>query len=299
MKHLLRGPVGRRLGLVCVAAAIVAAAPAAAAAPVVVFQVEGDGGLPVVRLCERIWAQHGAALTADIMPRGTVADTVLCLILTSERFAYYFADRTPDWGVGVALPPGRLVALDFERVPRVGPGPEAVFLHEMAHALLFQAAGPAVLPTWLHEGVAMRAAGQWRFVDSLGVVLSGQLPSLGALTGSFPQGAPAAQRAYRASLLAVNWLEREHGPRAVPRIIAAVRQSGDFLAGFTAATGETPGEFANRFAKAMQVRFGWFLLIFRWPTLFVLMAVLFSVGAVRKIVLYRRSLRRDEPDDEE
>lgn len=279
----------------------VSALPAvsSAAIPVVVFQVETEAGLPIARLCERTWSLRGAALVEGILPRGAATDTVLCLVLPTDRFQYYFADRLPDWGVGVALPPGRVIALDFERVPLIGPGPEAVFMHEMAHALLFQATGAVHLPTWLHEGVAMRASGQWRMIDNLSVVLSGQLPSLGALSGPFPQGAGAAQRAYRTSLLAVTWLERQHGPGVVPRIVASVRQTGDFLTGFTAATGETPDEFARRFASRMQVRFGWFLLLFRWPTLFVIMAVLFSIGAVRKIVINRRGLREQDEDDDE
>jgi hypothetical protein len=288
---------GRLLAALIVLAALAAPVRGGAAVPPLVLQVESEAGLPIARLCERIWTEHGAALAADILPRGAVADTVLCLVLPSDRFAAYFADRLPDWGVGVALPPGRVIALDFERIPHVGPGPAAVFLHEMAHALLFQAAGEIALPTWLHEGVAMRAAGQWRVVDTLGIVLGGQLPSLGALSGPFPRGAASADRAYRTSLLAVNWLEREHGPGAVPRVVAAARQSGDFHAGFTAATGESPEAFARRFAAAMQVRFGWFLLLFRWPTLFVIMALLFSVGAVRKIVAYRRSLRQEDDTD--
>jgi hypothetical protein len=290
-----RAGSGRRAGLL---AAMILLAGCCTAGPVVVFQVEGEGGLPVAGLCERIWARHGAALADDILPAGVRADTVLCLILPTDRFEAYFAGHLPDWGVGVALPPGRLIALDHQRVPSVGPGIEAVFLHEMAHALLFQAVGPVPLPTWLHEGVAMRAAGQWRIVDTLSVVLSGRLPSLGSLAGAFPRGGAAAQTAYRTSLLAVNWLEKEHGPQAVRRIIAAVRQSQDFEAGFTAATEETPGAFARRFAGAMKVRFGWFLLLFRWPTLFVMVAILFAVGAVRKIVLYKRSLRQEESEED-
>ena len=276
-----RGPVPIPVAAVVALAVLCLPAPAWAVSATVLFQVESQQGLPVARLCERTWLRHGAALVEDILPRGVVADTVLCLVLSTERFQHYFSDRLSDWGVGIALPPGRLIALDFERVPRAGPGPEAVFMHEMAHALLFQAAGEVHLPTWLHEGVAMRAAGQWRFTDTLGIVLGGRVPSLAALTGPFPQGSAAAQRAYRTSLLAVNWLERQHGPQAVPGIVAAVRRSGDFATGFTAATGETPDEFARRFAAAMQVRFGWFLILFRWPTLFVLMAILFSIGALQ------------------
>jgi hypothetical protein len=259
----------------------------------VVFQLGSEAARPLARSCAALWQEHGAALAADLLPAGVVADTVQCLILPTDRFDAYFADRLPDWGVGVAVAPGRLIALDHERIRNVGPGPEAVFMHEMAHALLFQAAHPVRLPTWLHEGVAMRASGEWRFTDTLAVILEGRLPSLASLGGPFPQGGHAAQRAYRTSLLAVNWLEAEHGPGAVGRILAAVRQHGDWYAGFRAATGEDADTFARRFAGSMRLRYGWVLMLFRWPTLFVIVALVFLVGAVTKVVRNRRALARE------
>lgn len=268
------------------------------APPPVHFQLQEEAAMPTVRLCGEVWQQHGRALADALLPDGVAPDTVTCMVLSSERFDQYFARRLPDWGVGVAMPPGKLIALDYERLPVIGPGAEAVFLHEMTHAYLFQGAGDAHLPTWLHEGAAMRASGQWRFTDTMGVILEGHLPSLVSLEGPFPRGAVAAHQAYRTSLLAVNWLEKQHGPRAVPRIVAATRRAGDFQDGFFAATGETADEFADRFAGSMRLRYGWVLLMFRWPTLFVIMALVFSVGAIRKIVLYRLSLREEEDEDE-
>ena len=270
---------------------------AATPPPPVHFRLHDQAALPVARLCEQVWRDHGSDLTAALLPRGVAVDTVHCLVLPSAAFQQYFSGSLPDWGVGVALSPGKLIALDHERLPTVGPGPEAVFLHEMTHALLFQAAGEAHLPTWLHEGAAMRASGEWRFIDSMNVILEGHLPSLSSLDGPFPRGAGSAQRAYRTSLLAVNWLESQHGPGAVARVVAEARRHGDFREGFIAATGELPEEFASRFAGSMRLRFGWVLLLFRWPTLFVIMALLFSVGAIRKIVIYRRSFREEEEED--
>lgn len=267
--------------------------------PPVHFRLHDEAAMPTARLCEQVWREHGRALAEALLPAGVEPDTVHCLILPSASFDQYFAGRLPDWGVGVAMPPGKLIALDHERLPTVGPGPETVFLHEMTHAYLFQGAGEASLPTWLHEGSAMRASGEWRFTDSVGVILEGRLPSLVSLEGPFPRGSVAAQQAYRTSLLAVNWLEKEHGPRAVPRIVAATRRTGDFFAGFEEATGENPDQFAARFAGSMRLRYGWVLLLFRWPTLFVIMALVFAVGAIRKIVLYRLSLREPEDEDED
>ena len=274
------------------------ARPAVASVPPVVFRLEDPAARPLAEACAALWREHGAALAAAILPAGVVPDTVHCLILPSERFDAYFADRLPDWGVGVALPPGRLIALDHQRIRAVGPGPQAVFFHEMAHALLFQAAGEVRLPTWLHEGVAMRASGEWRVTDTLGVILEGRVPSLASISGPFPRGAAAAQRAYRTSLLAVNWLEAEHGPGAVQRILAAVRQHGDWPTGFRAATGEEAQVFASRFHGAMRLRYGWVLMIFRWPTLFVIMALVFLTGAVVKVVRNRRALAREAAAEE-
>ena len=272
-------------------------ATATAAAPLV-FHADTPVARNLARDFSEVWQEHGAALMADLLPAGSVVDTIHCLVLPSDAFKQYFGDRLPDWGVGVAMPPGKLVAVDYEQISTVGPGPATVFMHEMTHALLFQGAGEARLPTWLHEGAAMRASGEWRFTDTVAVALSGHVPSLGSLDGPFPRGGAGAQTAYRTSLAAVTYLESEHGPGAVPRILASARRHGDFYRGFLTATGEEPSMFAHRFAARMRLRYGWVLLLFRWPTFFVILAVLFSVGAIRKIIITRRSLHDpDEPDD--
>jgi hypothetical protein len=47
----------------------------------------------------------------------------------------------------------------------------------------------------------------------------------------------------------------------------------------------------------MNLRFGWVLALGRWPTLFVLMSVLFVVGAVRRMLRSRRRLREMADED--
>lgn len=272
-------------------------AGSAGAVPVV-FRAETPLARSLARGFEQAWDEHGQALVDDLIPAGVPLDTVHCFILPTAEFQQYFGDRLPDWGVGVAMPPGKLVAVDYERISSVGPGPTVVFMHEMTHALLFQGAGQARLPTWLHEGAAMRASGEWRVTDTVAVALSGRVPSLASLDGPFPRGGGGAQTAYRTSLAAVNYLEHRHGPGAVPRVLAHSRRLGDFHRGFEAATGQAADAFASDFATSMRRRYGWILMLFRWPTMFVIMALLFLVGAVRKVVINRRALAADaEPDD--
>jgi hypothetical protein len=96
--------------------------------------------------------------------------------------------------------------------------------------------------------------------------------------------------AYRTSLLAVERLRRWYGADILTRLMEATAREGDFPAAFATVTGDALDTFEARFNGAMQLRYGWVVLIFRWPTLFVLMALVFVVGAIRRIVRSRRRL---------
>ncbi|MFO7654008.1 MAG: hypothetical protein R6X25_09330 [Candidatus Krumholzibacteriia bacterium] len=274
-----------------------AAAVRAPELPPLVFHPVGPGSHEAAADCARVWQRRGPDLVAALVPAGTFLDTVSVLLLPTAEFRRHFGTRMPDWGVGVAVHPGRVIALDPTRLPAVGRGVEEVFLHEMVHALLMQAVGDAWLPTWLHEGAAMWLSGEWQFTDTVAVILSGRLPSLEALSVPFPRGVAAAGTAYRTSLLAMGRLRRWYGDDVLTHLLAATATTGDFEVAFQEVTGEELDVFHARFAQAMELSYGWVLMLFRWPTLFVLMALLFAVGAVRRLVLARRRLA--EMADEE
>jgi hypothetical protein len=275
---------------------------AAAVAPVVVFQVETESGRAVAERCHEIWQAEGDVVTNAVLgsgPNAAWADTVLCLVLNTESFQRHFNGALPDWGVGAAAPNGRLVAIDHTRISVVGRGIREVFLHEMVHALLFQGAGDAWLPAWFHEGTAMLVSGEWRFSDTISLILEGQVPALDTLQGRFPVAHTRADRAYRTSLLAVSRLEKLYGRGVVPNLVAATKKKGNFFEAFGEATGEDLGTFQHDFARAMRLRFGWMLFLTRWPGLFVLLALVLAVGGARKIVLTRRRLADMEDDEED
>ncbi len=222
--------------------AALAGRAAAATPPPVLFQVESETGRPAAQLCHELWQARGAEVTAALLPGGASADTVVCLVLDSASFARHFASRLPDWGVGVALWPGRVIAIDHERAPAVRGGAREIFLHEMTHALLMQAAR--------RRPLARLAARGRRHAPVRRVALAGHGERGDRRTTAVarPPARPvpdaaeaAADQAYRASLLAVNLLEHDHGPGAVARIARAAADSGDFRAGFAAATGRGGG----------------------------------------------------------
>jgi hypothetical protein len=275
--------------------------PSTRGLPVVAFQVGDESSRRAAEVCAAAWAEAAPALAAALgigaLPPGAAPDTVTCLIVGTAAFGRLFSGALPDWGVGVALAGGRVIALDHERLPAVGRGVREVFLHEMTHALLMREAGGADLPAWLHEGLAMRLSGEWRFIDTVSLALEGRVPDLWDLRGPFPGAAGRANRAYLTSELAVGRLLAEHGDGVVPRLLEAVRRTGDYRAAFAEATGAPLEVFEDRFARSMQLRFGWLVLWTRWPALFVLLALVLAVGAVARLARNRRRLAAMADDD--
>lgn len=275
--------------------------------PVIAFRVEDEPGRKAAEQCAEIWGVEAPRLAVELglaLPdrmTGAATDTVECLVLGTAAFSRLFGGRLPDWGVGVALPGGRVVAVDHARLPAVGRGLREVFLHEMTHALLMRSGGDVPLPAWLHEGLAMRLSGEWRFSDTVTLAMEGRVPDLSDLRGAFPGGAQRAARAYLTSELAVDRLLDTFGQDVVRRLLETTRRTGDFREAFASVTGAPLEVFENRFAAAMNLRFGWLVVITRWPALFVLLALVLFVGAVARLVRNRRRLaamadEEGEPD---
>ena len=291
MRKNWTGPVWRTTALLLMVMAW--ASPAWTRAPVVVFKVETEAGQAAARRCHEIWMAEGPRLTAELLSRDSrdaTADTVTCLILNTSSFQRHFSGSIPDWGVGVALPSGRVIALDYSRLPAVGRGLREVFLHEMVHALLFQGSSGAWLPAWLHEGAAMLYSGEWKFSDTVSLILDGSVPDLERLQGRFPVPHRRADRAYRTSLLAVSRLREGYGEETIADLVRETKNCGNFSEAFATVTGDDLDDFQREFSAAMKLKFGWMLFITRWPGLFVLASLILTVGAIRKIIVNRRRL---------
>ncbi len=295
---MLRTKIRNHLGpLVAVWLLVLSASALATAPPVVRFEAESRSGWSVAEQCQAVWQAEGATLTQRLMPAGVVPDTVVCLVLDTPSFQRHFGTSIPDWGVGVAVGHGRLIALDYSRLPAVGRGAREVFLHEMVHALLFQGAQGQWLPTWLHEGAAMHYGGEWRFTDTVSLIIDGQVPNLASLQSAFPGSAQRADRAYRTSLLAVERLMDRYGEEVVGELVEATARGGNFPAAFAEVTGESDATFYADFASAMRLRYGWLVLLTRWPGLFVLLALVLLIGGGRKMLLMRRRLAEMEEEE--
>lgn len=268
------------------------AAGAAAAAPRLdaCVSVVADPGVDpgVMRACREALAQAWPAMAAEVWPIDGARPRFEIRLMTTAGFRAQHRDRIADWGVGLA--DGDRAWVDVERSLGGGRSAAHVTVHEAVHCLLHQALpGVAGVPAWFHEGVAQDLSGEWRFRDTVSLILDGRVPELASLETGFPADARRADQAYRTGLLAVQSLRAWHGRDAVPRLVTSARREGDFRAAWREVTGAEPSAFRERFAGSVRLRFGWLVAATRWPTFFVLLAAAAAVGIAARC---RRDRRR-------
>ena len=147
----------------------------------------------------------------------------------------------PHWAVGFVPRGSREVVLRGSWV-RTYPFGDllSLFGHETTHVLLDTVPGAATLPRWFHEGVAVMESRHWSLTDAFALgatLLVGSPAPLSDLRDSFPADPAAARAAYAESFHFVGYLEREHGPGAVRRILEKMRTGAAFQEAFRAVAG--------------------------------------------------------------
>ena len=148
----------------------------------------------------------------------------------------------PHWAVGFVRGSSSAVVLRGDLI-RAYPFEDllSLFGHEMTHVLLNSLPeGGGELPRWFHEGVAVMESRRWSFRDAfaLGSTLVVGTPTpLDRLATSFPEEEGAARAAYAESFSFINFLEREHGPGAVRRVMIGMTIGEPFPEAFRRAVG--------------------------------------------------------------
>jgi hypothetical protein len=168
----------------------------------------------------------------------------------------------PDWAVGFVPGGSGEVVLRGDLV-RSYPFEDllSLFGHELTHVLLNslpEATG--TLPHWFNEGVAVIESRRWSFRDTLTLgtsLLTGPPPRLGTLSASFPADEGAARAAYAESFHFIAYLEREHGPGAVRRILSAMAAGARFPEAFRRVTGRELSEVESSWRDRVNFAYRW------------------------------------------
>lgn len=197
--------------------------------------------------------------------------------------------HVPSWAAGVAFPGRNLVVLDVMGGPRRD-DPDQILAHEVSHLALERLA-PGRFPRWFLEGMATYQAGSWDFGRAAvlaGAVVRHQIIDLDDLTEGWPHDPADVQVAYAESIAFVSWLEREHGPQAVHRLVDRVLGGDDFVPAMEAATSLPLWRLERSFESDLRMRYTWLPAVTSTGFVWGLTSLLFVLVWVRK----RRQKRR-------
>jgi len=298
MEHSRRSAVHAVFRL---AAGVLAVGAAAAGAPDAVLgvvhgrfvfrAVEADRALAAAleRIADRAWER----VSADLGGEPTAPITVV-LAPTDEAFNQFqpAGDPLPDWAAGVAYPGTMTMVIRSYHVvgsPRQDVG--TIFVHELTHLVLGARFGARPVPRWLHEGLAMHEAGEWRPEqewDLVWTVLANRVPPLDELTGAFEKSEAEARTAYRLSDALVAHMITAYGREAFGAFVDRLAEGRSFEEALIGAFGVSASRFEQRWRAHLDRRYAWIPLITSSTALWVVvMGVTIAAYAAKR----RRSRR--------
>jgi hypothetical protein len=203
-------------------------------------------------------------------------------------------DGAPHWAVGYVRSGSREVVLRGSWI-RTYPFGDllSLFAHETTHVLLDTVPRADTLPRWFQEGVAVMESRHWSFRDAftLGTsVLVGRPTPLSQLTRSFPSEDSAARAAYAESFHFVSYLEREHGPGAVRRILEKMKEGAEFPAAFQLALGRDLASVETGWQNRVNFAYRWIPALTSTGVIWMGITLLVLLGRIARLRRDRRLL---------
>lgn len=206
--------------------------------------------------------------------------------------------RLPHWAAGAAQPGARRIVVGVTAEGR-RQDRERTLAHELAHVAITDAAGTRV-PRWFDEGAARVFAGEHGEEDVAALArarLSERFPPLEGLEASFPAGAADAAVAYAVSGRAVRLVEEAGGPRAVARVLAAVRAGAPFDDALHDVAGRRTWQLSKDVERSVPLWHAWIVIAKDLEIGMALAAALVAFGGVRARQRMRRRLDELVDDD--
>jgi len=198
------------------------------------------------------------------------------------------AARAADpWTHGWAYGALATVVLLAERAPGYPDGSlEELLRHEVAHVLIYRAAGGRHVPRWFNEGVALELSRPWGLEDrsrlSLALLLNERVP-VADLDRWFGGSRGEIQRAYALSGALVRELVRAFGPDVLAEILQGRALGLEFAPAFFRATGVELAGFEEGFWRRYSLWYRWVPLVTSSLALWLLIVLLaLWAGAVRR-----------------
>jgi hypothetical protein len=260
------------------------------------LQIESPPELTAVRMRLEAMAPGSFTDIAQFLGASDPGEAVH-VVLAPENSE--IARSVPPWVSGFAVGESNLVVL----LPARSPGYpddtlEDVLRHEIAHVLIWRAAGGRHIPRWFDEGLAMEVERRRRWQDQTQLfyqLLTGGETDLQHLDRLFAGGQNDQTRAYAIAGAFVDDLVKQHGPGAARETLKRVRDGAAFDAAFADATGAAPSHAEAEFWRRQRMWTSWVPILSSTTTLWLAITLL----ALAAIYVRRRRNREIEKHWEE
>jgi hypothetical protein len=177
---------------------------------------------------------------------------------TDAEFRRLTHGMLPDWGVAVAFPQRKLIAIKSPDKFNVSRSLQELLVHEYAHLVTDERTGFHHPPRWFNEGLSMYVSMEWGWSDNLAMskaAVFGQLIPLAdiELVNRFGEG--KAHVAYSQSFLAVKYLFDEYGVNSVNVFLDQIAAGKSVNRALVESTGSTHAEFDKEFREFLLKRY--------------------------------------------
>ncbi len=222
------------------------------------------------------------------------------LIEEQQRFDQITQGRMPDWGIAVALPERKLIALKAPDKFNLNRSLEELLAHEYSHLAIAHRVGFHRVPRWLNEGMAMYTSMEWSWSDNLAMsraAVFGQLLNLIDIEKVNQFSAGKAQLSYAESYLAVDHFIKEFGLKSLNIFLDQIAAGETVNNSFITATGYTYQEFDDEFKANLMKRYNIVSLFMDTILFWLFLAVLVIVGGFMKFKKRREYFKRWEEEE--
>jgi hypothetical protein len=214
-----------------------------------------------------------------------------------------FARSVDAWIAGFASGGSALVVLFPARSPGYPDNTiEDVLRHEVAHVLIWRAAGGRPVPRWFNEGLAMDVERDRRFQDQTELfyqLVRGDETDLHHLDSLFSGTQNHQIRAYSLAGAFVRDVLEQYGSTAAKAILARMRQGSSFDEAFVDVTGVSPSTAESQFWNRQRIWTSWIPILSSSTTLWLAITLLAILAVYMRRRRNREIEKQWEKEDEE
>lgn len=257
--------------------------------------------------------QNVAKVVADIYPDvkvelekalGWKLDFRPVVVIIKDRKAFRKMAGS-DLVVAFAVPGSNLIIIDYSRMDTHPFTLEATLKHELSHLLLHYYIDSRNLPKWLNEGVSQWVSGGMaeiimgkKKVSLRRATLSRELISLKDLAERFPEDKEALLLAYEESKSIVEYINREFGTSAIPRILHYLENGDEVDVAVQKSLSIPLEELEGRWQIYLREKTLWIIYLGDnlYTILFFFAALITIYGFIR--LLIKKRMYKDEDEDE-